>query len=748
MRNFNSWACSGLILCLAAMPGSALAQTAAPAAPAEASDATDENDQEIVVTAQKREQTLIDIPQSITVVGEKALERNQATNFQDYLKLVPGLQLNQSTPGQGRLVLRGVNTGGVASTVAVYVDETTFGSSSGLVNGAILAGDFDTFDVARIEVLRGPQGTLYGASSLGGVLKFVTNKPQTSSVEARARATVETVDGGEISYFGSAMVNVPLGDTIAVRASGFYRNIGGFVDSIGTGGSDLAKNLNDSLSYGGRASLLFEPTDRISLRFSAYLQNLKSDASNSVDSDPVTSKTLYGRLSQSQFVPEFTDVKYNVYNATGTFNLGFADLVSVTSHGTLNQRFRSDLTPQFGGLIELFFGVENDFLNNQTTRVKRFSQEVRLASPSNKKFEWLVGGYYTNEKGLIDQKFDAVAPGTLTPIGGLPLLGVAVLDSKYREYAGFANATVYFGDHFDLTFGGRYSMNKQVADQRSDGALAGGPTALLGNRSSENVFTYSIAPKYKINDRVSLYGRIAKGFRPGGPNVLPAGTPPGTPASYDSDSLTSYEIGLKAQSADRRFTLDVAAFHIDWSNIQLFAVVNGFGVNVNAGGANSSGVEFTATMRPVTGLNLSVNGAYTNAELTDDAPATVGGRDGDRLPFTPKFSGAINADYDWSIGTGKTAYVGGSLRVLSRQSADFDPGFVATFDRQRKLPAYEILDLRAGVDFGRYSIEAFAKNLTNSEGKTSATAGNTPLGAISTGIIRPRSFGLTLTAGL
>ena len=146
---------------------------------------------------------MIDVPQSISVLGGDDLERTQAPNFQDYVKFVPGLQLTQSQPGFGRLVLRGINTGGVASTVGVYVDETPFGSSSGLANGAILAGDFDTFDVARVEVLRGPQGTLYGASSLGGVLKYVTNEPQTDAFEGRVRGSFESVDGGDMSYSGA-----------------------------------------------------------------------------------------------------------------------------------------------------------------------------------------------------------------------------------------------------------------------------------------------------------------------------------------------------------------------------------------------------------------------------------------------------------------------------------------------------------------------------------------------------------------
>src|SRR5688572_12023492 len=189
--------------------------------------------EEVIVTAQKRRQVLLDVPQSVSVVDGGSLERQQASSFQDYLKLVPGLQLTQDQPGVGRLVLRGVNTGGVASTVAVYVDETPFGSSSGLVNGAILAGDFDTFDMERIEVLRGPQGTLYGASSLGGVLKFVTNPPQADGFDAQARIGAETVEDGDASYSGSGMVNIPLSDSFAIRGVGYFRELSGFVDSIG-----------------------------------------------------------------------------------------------------------------------------------------------------------------------------------------------------------------------------------------------------------------------------------------------------------------------------------------------------------------------------------------------------------------------------------------------------------------------------------------------------------------------------------
>ena len=210
-----------------------------------------------------------------------------------------------------------------------------FGSSSGIANGAILAGDFDTFDVARVEVLRGPQGTLYGASSLGGVLKYVTNEPQTDSFEGRVRGSFEIGRWRRHVLFRCRQwPTCPVSDSVAIRASGFYRNVGGFIDSIGTRrNSDVADNINGSTVSGGRASMLFKPSETFSLQLTAFIQDIDNDASSVVDSDSTTGETLYGGLTQSQFVPETADVSYRVYNATAIWDLGFADLTSATSYG-------------------------------------------------------------------------------------------------------------------------------------------------------------------------------------------------------------------------------------------------------------------------------------------------------------------------------------------------------------------------------------------------------------------------------
>ena len=757
-------ASTSLALFAAAAPARAQQLTPPAATPAIAEPQAGAMSEDVVVTAQKREQTLIDVPQSISVVSGATLENQQANNFQDYLKDIPGLQLTQATPGFGRLVIRGVNTGGVASTVGVYVDETPFGSSSSLANGAILAGDFDTFDVARIEVLRGPQGTLYGASSLSGVLKFVTNAPETDKLIVRMRGGVEDVKGGDVSYYGNAVVNVPLGDTLAFRASGVYRKDGGFIDIPAETVKNLLggaltttprSNINGSKTYGGRAALLFTPTSNFSVKLSAVLQNIEADAPSLVDADPHTLRTLNGGPTQTQFVPQHSTVSYRVYNGLIDYDFGFATLTSSSSYATLKQAFQTDATFNLSGYLGVVFGIPNNLYLDQTTSVDRFSQELRLAGKSDL-FDWLVGGYYTHEKGTIAQRYVPVTPGTTNPIASFPLLAQVNLSSRYEEVAGFADGTLHLGPRVDIDGGVRYSHNDQRADQVQSGVLASGPP-IPSQSSSEGVFTYSVAPKFKLGDRLSIYARVAKGFRPGGPNVIapPAsgtGIPAGTPTSFSSDTLTSYEGGIKGETRDRSFSFDLASYHIDWSRIQLFAVVNGFGLTINGVSAVSDGGEFTVTARPTPGLELSANGAYTDAHLTGDTSALVGGRNGDQLPFTPKYSVSINADYRWAVSGTTNAFVGASERFLSKQSGAFDNTYRTTYGRQRQVPSYNVVDLRAGLDFGRFGLELYARNILDTDGKvsTSATTANglpvLPGGAIPAGIIRPRSLGAALTA--
>src|SRR5580658_6136860 len=278
----------------------------------------------IVVTAEKREEPLKDVPMSVTALGGDSLDMMQARDFSDYAALVPGLSITSSQPGLTRLTLRGQNSGGVGSTVAVYLDESPFGSSSALLNGSIISGDFDTWDLQRIEVLRGPQGTLYGANSEGGLLKFVTIAPVLGSFSGAVETTGETVDHGGQGGDVRAVVNLPLGDKIALRVSGFDQNVPGYVSDPLTGKTDV----NEGHKYGGRASLLFAPTQDLSIRLTADSQQSKYSGTTSVDSNPVNLNPLHGDLTQERFIPEPSEFKYENFNATIDWNAGLFNVLS------------------------------------------------------------------------------------------------------------------------------------------------------------------------------------------------------------------------------------------------------------------------------------------------------------------------------------------------------------------------------------------------------------------------------------
>jgi outer membrane receptor protein involved in Fe transport len=723
---------------------------------------------EVVVTAQKRVEAVADIPMSVSVVSGEALERQQADNFQDLVALVPGLSINSNTRGITRISLRGINTGGVASTVGVYVDDVPFGSSSGLANGAILSGDFDTFDLARVEVLRGPQGTLYGASSLGGVLKYVVNPPTTEGFEARLQTTMEDVEGGDIGYSAAGVLNAPLGETFAIRVSGFYRSDEGFIDSIGNNpipslqnpavniveGSRVEDNVNGLDTYGGRLSALFQPSDQFSLNLTALFQNIESESSDAFEADPVTFRPLYGDLVASRYHPEFTDIEYRIYSATADWDVGGVSLQSVTSYGTFEEDFQRDYAIRLD-LSQLLTFLFSDPVTaqpplsailQQITSTDKFTQEFRIVSQQDQTFEWLIGAYYTDEDSGIDpQTISAVNAGTETPASGFPTLAEARLVSTFEELALFANATWHITPRFELSLGGRISENDQDASQVVDGILVGGLTTFDDVSSSESPFTYSVSPRFEFTDDMSVYARVATGYRPGGPNVLPAGAPPGTPGSYDSDSLTSYEIGLKTATPDGRFSFDVAAYYLDWEDIQLFAIVNNVGLNANGGTAVSQGLEFTATARTDVGLSFSLNGAYTDAYLTQDTDPIVGGLDDDPLPWVPELALGLSADYEWAVFGDSMAYVGGQVAYTGDRTADFSTR--ATDGSIREADSYTTVDVRAGIDMGRWSIEFFGKNVTDERGINDIIPeGTYPNGAVGIGAIRPRTIGLSIGA--
>lgn len=703
---------------------------------AEAQPAAKTTLQEIVVTANKREERLVDTAQSVTAISGNALEVQEAAHFEDYVTKVPGFNLVSAQVGQSRLVLDGVNAGGVSATVGTYLDETPFGSATGLANGGVLAPDLDTFDVSRIEVLRGPQGTLYGASTLGGLLKFVTNAPSPSGYAGKVEVGAEDTDSAGASGSVKAMVNIPLGADAAIRVSGFDSYQSGFINDPMRG----AKDVNGTHFAGGRIGLLYRPTDRLTLRLTATGQDILSDGTSTEDVDPTTLRPFYGQLTQTRAFAEPNDISYRVYNATVDYDFKFADLLSSTSYGVLRQYNRLDATAEYGGLLSSILDEPLGAQVLQHLDQKKFTQEVRLQSPAQP-FEWLVGGFFTREVNTLDQNLGALSLPSATIAPGLDGLEVIHLGSTYDEYAGFANIDYHFTDRFDLSAGGRYSHNNQQASQVTTGALVG-PASFAGGTSSDNVFTFAVAPKYKITDSAIIYARIAKGYRPGGPNVLSPLASTAVPRTFSSDSLIDYRVGFKGEFIDHRLSVDASAFHIDWSRIQLLTVIDGIGVNANGGSAQSNGVEGSITYIPVRGLTLSANGAYTQANLTQDTGAYLNGHKGDRLPYVSPFAGALSADYERPVGQDLKAFIGGSLRYADRRLSDFDPTV-----GQLSLPAYTSLDLQAGIEWKNYRVEVYAKNVNDARGILLITGvGDTVNGGVQAGVMRPRTFGLTLSA--
>jgi outer membrane receptor protein involved in Fe transport len=769
-------ACSVMALSAAA---SAQAQSAGGGSGADARAMSDD-DGVIVVTAQKREQILADIPQSISVISGESLEQRQATSFVDYAGLIPGLSLQQLNPGQTRIVLRGINTGGASPTAAVYIDETPFGPSTGQSNGAVLAGDLDTFDVARVEVLKGPQGTLYGANSLGGLLKFVTVVPKLGEFEGRAQAGAETTKGGEEGWNANGVINVPLGDVLALRVSGYYRKVGGFIDTVGIS----RRNANDYQSYGGRASLLFQPVENFSVRLTAIAQNIRANSRGTFDADPLTLAPLAtdpssgastnGRLTRSEFYPEQNNVDYRLYNGTVSWDFGAASLTSVTSYSELTQNEVYDASYQLPGVADSIYGGPGVPALGTTFPAlagqEKITQELRLQSAESDQFEWLIGGYFTREKGQLFQRYlpfalttgEAIDPTLTLPAGPgganvtFPDFLRAELDSTYKEYAGFGSVTWYLSPRFDITAGGRYSHNKQRTRQLLDGSLLffSGATVIpeiVNGRSSENVFTWSVAPRFELSDQTTIYARVAKGYRPGGPNVVPPNSPADFPFQYKADTLVSYETGIRAETADRTFAIDASVYYLDWRDIQVLVTydtsIGPVSADGNGDSATSKGAEITATLRPSRGLDLVMNLAYNDAKLDQDLPAGNGGFAGDRLPYAPKWSASFSADYEWAVSGSANAYVGGNVRLVSRQFDDFDNNYQTTFGRRLSIDGYATVDLRAGVQFDRFNVALYAKNVTDQLGLTSlGSFGARPGTAVLAAPIRPRTFGVTVGA--
>jgi iron complex outermembrane recepter protein len=719
--------------------------------------------QEVVVTAQKRQEKLHDVPMGVTAITSSELDKQRLVDFSDLQAKVPALSVEMVQPGQDRLTLRGENVGSVGSTVTTYIDDTPFGSSNALANGSIVTGDFDTWDLQRVEVLRGPQGTLYGAGSEGGLLKYVTNPPDPTREEGAFQVGGEDVSHGGQGPSVKGMLNMPIGSSAAFRVSGFDTWLPGYINDPSLGETEINHGYREGL----RASLLIDASDNFSMRFSAFGQNLHTDGTPYVDvvgaaGNPLAPPAdqlspLIGDYNQQRFINEASDFRYRIYSATLNWNLGWGTATSITSYGRSVQDLVEDATSlqlapglPLGAFVQAkITGVPTGSYETSGLNVGKFTEELRLASSSAQALEWQIGAYYTRESSDLDQ----VLPTFFIPSQastGLPSLENATLDALYREWSGFGQFTYHFNQAFDLALGGRWSENKQAEDETTSGLLIG-PVSVTSAASTGTDFTYSIAPRWHVNDATMVYARVASGYRPGGPNALPPVTPVGVVREYQSDSSVNYELGTRTSLLDNRLSIDLAAFLINWKKIQLFQYVDNFGINANGGTATSKGAEWTIALTPIQGLTFTLTGAYVDAYLTADAPA-AGGLNGDPLPYAPKFSGSLDAVYDWAAWGDYRGFAGATFSYIGSRTADFMASttivnnmLVGLPDPRAGLPSYNTVNLRAGFDNARWTFELYVKNLFDSRGITYYTNSDAPNLGGDIGLTLPRTAGAAVT---
>jgi iron complex outermembrane recepter protein len=705
--------------------------------------------EEIVVTATKRVERIQDVALAITAITQDRLQDLQAQNFADYAKLIPSLSLTENRPGQTVLTLQGISSFSGGATVGVYVDDTPYGSSSGLTNGQFYSGDLNTYDVQRVEVLKGPQGTLYGASTLGGLLKFVTNAPDPTHFAAEVQAGTESIDNSW-GWSSKGMINLPISDIAAIRISGVHTDDPGYINDPSR---DL-KNINGSGQDGVRASFLVKPVEALTIRLTAFGQDSNYDDNNAIDvrlntlGQPIIPiRPVTGDKQLNQNYSEYTHTRYRVSDLSIDWDMGFASLVSVTSYGTLRQTALVD---------DSLLGASPPVLNPINFQLDKFTQEVRLQSvapsqPTANQLDWTVGGYYTRESALIN----SVLSGVYVAFNDYNLDGsYSDLASTFKEEAAFVTLTYHFTPQFDVAVGGRYAHNKQTSNETFGGLDALESSNTVG-QSSQGVGLYSVAPRWRPTDNLTVYARVASGYRPGGPNDFPLGIPAGTASTFKDDTVVTSTLGVRSDFLNHRLSLDVSAFDTHWRDIQLVGdvMVDGLMTSLtqNGGTAQSRGLAWQLAFIPLSGLTLNLNGGFTDAKLTANTTSEVGGMDGNPLPYVPKWTTALDAAYEWDVAANTKAYIGALGSFVGDQFTAYSP--YPEF-AQIRLDSYTTLDLRAGIKRARWDAELFVKNATDERGITGLGSNSSANIAALTApgyhqtvfIIQPRTVGLMLTA--
>lgn len=722
---------------LFALPVSAMAQTGegqsggdatAGAAAGERGDR-----EEIIVTATRRDVRLQDVPLSVTAFNQDDLDDLGIVGYEGIAQNTPGIVVNRPTQNFNNFTSRGINTNGYSaglqSAVAIYVDELPISANG---NSTIL--DPNLYDVERVEFLRGPQGTLFGSNSLAGAMRIITKSPDLDDFEASANVDLGLTGSSSVRQRYNAMLNLPLmADAAALRVTGYYRNEDGWIDNIGTGIEDS----NSLEAYGGRATLLMQPSDRMRVKLLVSYENSKPADSS------LTNPNL-GTFVRNSDRPDLFQGKLTNYNITVNYEFDFAELISSTTLSDYDASFYVDLAGTYGQAFPFAldaYGYDDLFV-----------QETRLVSRGDGPFEWVAGFFLYDKRRTVDFAYRSTQDY-------LDAHGIVGLPDEYyqrfnsytdqSEIAGFGELTWHLSDKFWVTGGLRYGNTQVQSFTRGGGynsnyltvaycteftALCGGfvpPFSGMtpipyaeGLKVSDDRLSWKASASWKPSESLTTYATVSTGFRTPVVNAragLVSQIDPNDiviPDGAKSDSVTNYEVGLKGRWFGGDLTANVAAYYIDWQDIQVQAnrVSDSIQFATNIGGAKSYGVEFEFLARPVEGLSLSVNGSLNEAKvnkLTDSEAAISGAELGTRLA-SPHFQGSATLRYDFGIGDGKSAF--GAINVSHAGSFPNQfpnvPGNPAAVS-----PTYDFTDawtnvnLTAGTKLGAVSLTAYVENL-------------------------------------
>ena len=679
----------------------------------------------IIVTATKRETSLQETPASIRAFSQEQIERASIVGMGDYLATVPGVSQADFGVANNRVSIRGIGASLTdETTVGVYLGEVSLTSIGGW--GLASTVDAKLVDIERIEVLRGPQGTLFGSGSIGGAVRNIPNAPNLEEFEAELQAGISTTDGADgANNKVTGVINVPLvRDQLALRITGYRFQNQGYVNMVPDPGLDgvvgtfggvvnVQDGVNDTEYYGVRASLLWQPIDELSATLAFGYQDLEQEGIALLNGNGTFERIGLGlNGAYGEGVEEGRTDEFSFTNLVIEYDLGWGDILSSSTLSNRDYSRRIDFSPLFG----IPGALENE------VEAEGFTQEVRLASRLGGPIQFLAGFYY--------EDLENAAPGDTVWTGdqalnifGTPTrtLDDGVLDIGIKQTAFFGELSYDITEKLNLTLGGRWFDYDRELFQDRIGVLFG--PAFADVESSEDGTIGKANLSYAPNDSTLLYAQWAQGFRLGRPTqVSPVsfcdadgdGILDGTSTPYnadgiiDSDSLDSFELGGKLGLADNRVVINGALYRIEWDDLPVRVSNPTFtcATELNAGKARSQGLEFEANVFPIDDLRLDFGLGYVNAELSEDAEGL--GSEGDRLPFTPKFNASFGIDYSFDLSGHESflniryAYVGGSHTDFAEMSPE--------------MGDYSKVDIRAGMAVNDHvDVEVYGTNITNSD---------------------------------